>query len=70
MFNSALAYELSVLGKYAVPVLEEVAPDKPEYAEAVRLLKFVRFFDVLEDERAIPNNSIIREFIGGSIFVE
>ena len=39
MFNSALAYELSVLGKYAVPVLEEVAPDKPEYAEAVRLRK-------------------------------
>ncbi len=70
MFNSALAYELSVLGRYAVPVLEEVEPQQPEYAEAVRLLKFIRFFNVIEDDRVIPNNSIIREFIGGSIFVE
>lgn len=70
MFNSALAYELSILGKYAVPVLEEVEPEQPEYAEAVRLLKFIKFFDVIKDENAIPNNSIIREFIGGSIFVK
>ena len=69
-FNSALVYELSVLGKYAVPVLKEVEPCRPEYAEAVRLLKFVKFFDFIDDDRVIPNNSIIREFIGGSIFVE
>ena len=69
-FNSALAYELSVLRKYAVPILKEVRREQHEYAEAVRLLKFIEFFDVVEDERAIPNNSIIREFIGGSIFVE
>lgn len=69
MFNSALAYELSVLSKYAVPILEEVEPGQREYAEAVRLLKFIRFFDVIKDEKAIPNNSILREFIGGSIFV-
>ena len=70
MFNSALAYELAVLGKYAVPVLEEVQPDQPEYAEAVRLLKFIRYFECMDDDGAVPNNSIIREFIGGSIFAE
>lgn len=70
VFNTALAYELSVLKKYAEPLLEEIQPHEPEYSEAVRLLKFIRFFDVIENEKAIPNNSIIREFIGGSIFVE
>ena len=70
MFNSALAYELAVLGKYAVPVLEEVQPDQPEYAEAVRLLKFIRYFEFMDDDGAVPNNLIIREFIGGSIFAE
>lgn len=70
LFNSALPYELSVLRKYAVPILEEVKPDEPQYAEAIRLLKFIKFFDVIKDERIIPNNSIIREFIGGSVFVE
>ncbi len=70
VFNTALVYELSVLKKYAEPLLEEIQPHEPEYSEAVRLLKFIRFFDVIENEKAIPNNSIIREFIGGSIFVE
>lgn len=70
VFNTALAYELAVLKKYAEPLLEEIAPDRPEYCEAARLLKFIRFFDIIEDERAIPHNSILREFIGGSIFVE
>lgn len=69
LFNSALAYELSVLRKYAVPILKEVREDQDEYAEAVRLLKFIEFFDPMEEEDVIPNNSIIREFIGGSIFV-
>lgn len=70
VFNTALAYELAVLKKYAEPLLEEIKADRPEYCEAVRLLKFIRFFDIIEDEKAIPNNSILREFIGGSIFVE
>ena len=69
LFNSAMAYELSVLRKYAVPILKEVREDQDEYAEAVRLLKFIEFFDPMEEEEVIPNNSIIREFIGGSIFV-
>lgn len=70
LFNSALVYELAVLKKYAEPLLKEVRPDQPEYSEAVRMLDFIRFFDVIEDENIIPNNSIMREFIGGSVFVE
>ena len=50
MFNSALAYELSVLRKYAEPILREVGEDREEYAEAQRLLKFIEFFDAMEDE--------------------
>lgn len=70
LFNSAMVYELSVLKKYAQPLLEAVSPEEEEYSEAVRMLKFIRFFDVIEEEQDIPNNSIMREFIGGSVFVE
>lgn len=70
VFNTAMAYELPVLKKYAQPLLESIAPDAPEYSEAVRLLEFIEDFDVIEDEKAIPNKSILREFIGGSIFVD
>jgi len=70
LFNSALIYELSVLSKYATPLLQEVAPSQPEYSEAARMLQFIRYFDVIEEDRFVPNNSIMREFIGGSIFVE
>ena len=70
LFNSALVYELSVLKKYAEPLLEGVSPDQPEYSEAVRMLDFIRFFEEIDEEQYMPNNSIMREFIGGSIFVE
>lgn len=70
LFNSAMVYELSVLKKYAWPLLDEVKPDEAEYSEAARLLKFIRFFDVIDEDKDIPNNSIIREFIGGSVFVD
>ena len=70
LFNSALVYELSVLKKYAEPLLEEVKPEQPEYSEAVRMLNFIRYFEAIEEEQYVPNNSIMREFIGGSIFVE
>ncbi len=69
LFNSALVYELAVLKKYADPLLREVRPDQPEYSEAKRMLYFIKYFEVIEDECYIPNNSIMREFIGGSIFV-
>ena len=64
-FNSHFIYELAVLKKYAQPLLEEITPDLPEYPEAQRYLGYLKFFVSLEDETAIPCNSIIREFIGG-----
>ena len=69
LFNSVHIYELSVLKKYAEPLLRSVGREEPEYAEAIRMLKFLQFFKTIEDDSVIVNNSIIREFIGGSIFV-
>lgn len=70
VFNSVHLYEISVLKKYAKPLLEEITRDEPEYADAHRLLNFLRFFRTVDDDSAIVNNSIIREFIGGSVFVD
>ena len=67
VFNSALIYELSVLKQYAEPLLFGITPDDPVYIEAKRLLKFLDYF-VGVDSNLIPNNSILREFIGGSCF--
>ncbi len=68
MFNSSLVYELAVLSKYAIPLLKQIDKDKKEYSEAKRLISFLEYFKVIEDESPIPNNSILREFIGGSVF--
>lgn len=68
MFNSALLCELGVLKQYAEPILQEVPETEPEYAEAVRLLKFLSYFKRIP-EREIPPTSILREFFGGSSFV-
>ena len=70
LFNSAHIYELAVLKKYAAPLLESINRKEEEYAEARRMLDFLRFFQIIEDETIIPNHSILREFIGGSVFVE
>lgn len=67
MFNSALIYELAVLKLYAEPLLFHIEPDCPEYLEAKRLLKFLDYFLPVPADY-IANNSIIREFIGGSCF--
>jgi uridine kinase len=67
LFNSAHIYELGVLKKYAEPMLEAIGPEEEIYSEAVRLLRFLRYFRTIEDDSVIPNNSILREFIGGSI---
>ncbi|MCK5808336.1 nucleoside kinase [bacterium] len=67
MFNSGLVYELSVLKKHALPLLEAVQKDDDAYIEAKRLIKFLSFFEDFTEE-AIPPNSILREFVGGSIF--
>lgn len=70
LFNTALEYEIPVLKKYVIPLLKEIDRDMPEYGEAVRIMKFLEFFRIIENDNLIPNNSIIREFIGGSVFVE
>lgn len=67
MFNSALLYELAVLKQYAEPLLYSVPRDSEEYPEAKRLLKFLDYFLGVSSER-IPQNSILREFVGGSCF--
>ena len=69
VFNSALTYELCVLKKYALPALQEVKSDSPHYITASRLIKFLKCFNDL-DERWVPCNSLLREFIGGSCFSE
>ena len=67
MFNSSIIYEISVLKKYAVPLLQEIPNTERAYSEARRLLAMFQYFDDMDDS-LIPNNSLIREFIGGSIF--
>jgi uridine kinase len=68
IFNSALVYELCVLKKYAEPIIMEIDEDSCFYSERQRLLKFLSYFLPIEDESAIPNTSILREFIGESCF--
>ena len=70
MFNSALPYELAVLKKYAQPLLEQVTQDEPEYLDSRRLLKLLSYFLELPDEQAILNNSLLKEFIGGTCLFE
>jgi uridine kinase len=67
MFNSSLVYELGVLKTYAEPLLMEIDSSDIEYSEARRLIEFLSYFLPI-DSKAIANNSIIREFIGGSCF--
>lgn len=68
MFNSSLIYELGVLRTYAEQYLKLIDKFSPEYSEAKRLLEFLGYFLPI-DSKEIPNNSILREYIGGSCFV-
>jgi uridine kinase len=65
MFNSALVYELSALKPLAEPLLLQIEPGKPGYVEAKRLLAFLQWFEPVSVD-PIPDNSILREFVGGS----
>lgn len=67
MLNTALDYELAVLRVYAAPLLRCVSPLQKEYAESSRLLKFLDNFQTIP-ATSVPQDSIIREFIGGSKF--
>lgn len=68
MFNSTLVYELPILKKYAYPMLAAIGEDSPYYTRARRLVKFLNYFVAANVEDEIPNNSILREFIGGCCF--
>lgn len=67
MFNSAQIFELAVLKTFAEPLLFQIPKEAPEYYEAKRLLKFLDYFLGVSSE-TLPNNSICREFVGGSCF--
>jgi len=67
MFNSALLYELSVLKRYAEPILYELPSTEPEYSESMRLQRFLSYFTPIS-EIEVPPTSILREFLGGSTF--
>ena len=67
MFNSVLIYELAILKQYAEPLLFSVREDQPEYETAKYLIKFLGYFLGSSSEN-VPQNSILREFIGGSCF--
>ena len=67
MFNSALNIEFAVLRTHAEIILASVPKNCPEYSDAHRLLKFIRYFIPISDTE-IPPTSIMREFVGGSSF--
>lgn len=69
VYNSGLQYELNVLKKYALPTLQEIPNDSEYYMMANRLIKFLKYFKDINDD-LVPNNSLLREFIGGSCFHE
>jgi len=66
-YNSALVYEMGVLKQYAEPLLFGIKPHEPQYTETRRLIKFLASFLSVPSE-SIPQNSILREFVGGSSF--
>ena len=67
MFNSAMLFELAVIKSQAEPLLEQVPENCPEYAEAYRLRKFLRYIRPIPEQQ-IPPTSLLREFLGGSSF--
>lgn len=68
MFNSALIYELGALRHHVMYMLSEISPEEKSYEKGQDLLAFCRNFKSIYDQRDIPCNSLIREFIGGSCF--
>ncbi|KEJ92658.1 ATPase AAA [Synergistes jonesii] len=67
LFNTSLAYEMSVLKGYVMPLLMTVGEDSPVFGEATRLLSLLQYVPVIPSDD-VPNLSVLREFIGGSCF--
>ena len=66
-FNSACIYEIPVLKHHAKKLLEEIPHGSKEYPTVKRIVSLLKFFEELDDDASIPCDSILREFIGGSI---
>ena len=64
VFNSSTDYETNLLRTYAEPLLKAIKEDSPQYGEARRILNFMKYFDPIESSEAVPDYSILREFIG------
>lgn len=69
VFNSFLPYELPVMKKMAMPLLQAIPPESEYYSDATRLIRMMKFFIDLPD-RWVPSNSLMREFMGGSCFAD
>ncbi len=67
MFNTAMLFELAVIKSQAEPLLETVPENVPEYSEAYRLLKFLKYIKAIPNKQ-VPPTSLLREFLGGSSF--
>ncbi|MBQ6500961.1 MAG: nucleoside kinase [Mogibacterium sp.] len=64
VFNSSTVYETNMLKTFAEPLLEAIPESSPQYEEAQRILTFMKYFDRIESTDAVPDNAILREFIG------
>lgn len=69
VYNSFLSYELSVMKKYALPLLEQIDTNSIHFPVAERLIRLLKYFYDMEDEW-VPSNSLLREFIGGSCYAD
>lgn len=67
MFNSSLIYEIGVLKNYAIPLLSKIDNTKKEFSEAKRIISMLEYFEFIPEE-LVPKHSLLREFIGGSVF--
>lgn len=69
VYNSMLSYELPVMKKYAMPLLAKIDKDSPYYPTALRLMRMLKYFLDMDD-KWVPSNSLMREFIGGSCYAD
>lgn len=69
VYNSALSYELPVMKKYAMPLLRAIDDESPYFPVAQRLIRMLKYF-IDMDDKWVPSNSLMREFIGGSCYAD
>lgn len=67
IFNTSLIYEIGALKPIVMPLLQEITKEEPEHAEAERLINLIRYFEPIPAEY-VPNNSLLKEFLGGGDF--